>query len=361
MKYFLIFISLIASKVHADLNLYDLLLAGKTEFTLMDQCKNGLKQEKVRDSFNSKVVRTNSLTLEQLGIDRYFFHYTNAKAVLEILEETEKDREEAQKRILYSNGYQRLVNHGLIHPETIFNAGGPGFYLAASPYSSAEYGDAQIMFKINSQAATFKNSIILANELDQLIKREPSISTCPEAVLKTLLLDENNVDLYFYNTPAGWFTVLNEDVFQESLISIKKTSHWEGIIAHMARQNNIAPLLSDIDELTEEHTGISLNKIFSHLGHKEGDSYIDIVLSEIDYEDAPRKIVGLLKFENDNNFKRHYKSLSSNPDFLEHFLKVPIEGAGMALRKEYKLLINSLDPKILKDVPGKNLKFLEEN
>lgn len=361
MKYLLIFISLIVTKVHADLNLYDLFLEGKTEFTLMDQCKNGLKQEKVRDSFSSKVVRTNILTLEQLGIDRYFFHYTNAKAVLEILEETEKDREEAQKRILYNNGYQRLVNHGLIHPETIYNAGGPGFYLAASPYSSAEYGDAQIMFKINSQATTFRNPKVLANELDQLIRREPLISTCPKVLLKTLLLDENNVDLYFYNANAGWFTVLNEDVFQESLISLKKTSHWEGIIAHMASQGNIAPLLSDIDELTDEHTGISLNKIFSHLGHKEGDSYIDIVLSEIDYEDAPRKIVGLLKFENDNNFKRHYKSLSSRPDFLEHFLKVSIEGAGLALRKAYKHLINSLDPKFLKGVPEKNLKLLEEN
>jgi hypothetical protein len=201
MKALLLFlvVSLGTVSAWARPNILELLKAGKSEYQLNSNCQRFLHQVNPAvfqyDKINSWTVLLKDHKKEN---DFYFYHYTDNNVTVQLTHE---------------KNYKNLIQTQILSTSGLGNQVGPGLYIAENPNSSRAYGHNQIKLRLDPDAKIFYWH---GYELSQFLEKIPGIDSCPTRAMKVLILNENQIDLIFYDGNLEWFSLINEDIILSS-------------------------------------------------------------------------------------------------------------------------------------------------
>ncbi|MBC77942.1 MAG: hypothetical protein CME64_18195 [Halobacteriovoraceae bacterium] len=223
---------------HADLKLFDLIRDGEHNYFIHHRCREFFLDEDNRKLLVNQALQEATSTLEELGFDKYYFHYTNNTYPKNLIE---------RKGIA---GFEDILKYQMTHFGALDNVSGVGLYVAANPFSSATYGNNQIMLTIDQSARVFdeynySSKKVLPNAIYEVNRQRKGFESCNYRLQKSVIWDENGIDLVFYSYGDEWFVIFNEDIIEDTEITNTGTSRGFGILRKMKEKQNIAPLFDN--------------------------------------------------------------------------------------------------------------------
>jgi hypothetical protein len=150
-----------------------------------------------------------------------FFHYTNARAMLDQFHPELQDRKQAHKKSISDGTYDQAFLYlkdkmsldRLTGGRRIFNG---VFYVAEDPESSKNYGTLRVTFNLNPNAKLISIPASKTNcELSiwaELISKTPEVErNCDCAAVQYFIYDDSDIALIDYNDNSDrmWFQLLN--------------------------------------------------------------------------------------------------------------------------------------------------------
>ena len=215
-----VLLALLSSASFAGISVYDSLNTAHGPRFKSRSCEAGIMKLD-RQIFRLKELEAGIVPLARLNKSKIFYHYTDAKVLLQLLVAEEEDRSKAQTTIVNNGSLEEIFTFS--YKSTGDNAAGRGLYLAGNPLSSIDYGKIQTSFKIKEDTKIVKmSSFELLEILSNLLMKHNLISPCnnrPDvSLLMTLILQESGVDLIFYDEYSDWFMLVNESVIEETNI-----------------------------------------------------------------------------------------------------------------------------------------------
>jgi hypothetical protein len=223
-KLLLIFIVTI-NFVSAKTNYYDSVMGKK----VFPECGQFLSERSVsRSFFHIQQLTQDSIALKDIKLGKHFYHYTNSSVVAEYFFPNVPDRSHAQDQIQRAGNLEKILTFSF--KNGIINLAGPGFYLAANPFSSREYGKNQIHFELDPEARVYQDLRVATTDhsprLAQIKKQladslrnlapQTSFVPCREDTLIGIALQESGIDLVYYDQNHSWVALFNEDVVRSS-------------------------------------------------------------------------------------------------------------------------------------------------
>lgn len=307
MKKLLALIILVSSiGAYADLRLFDLLRDGAHSYFIHHRCRQFFLDEDNRKLLVNQALKETTSTLEELGFDKYYFHYTNNTYPKNLIE---------RKGVA---GFEDILKYQMTHFGALDNASGVGLYVAANPFSSVTYGNNQIMLTIDQSARVFddynySSKKALHNAIYEVNRQRKGFESCDRQLQQSLIWDENGIDLVYYSSKDEWFVIFNEDIIEDTEITYIGTSWRNSVLSKMKEKQNIAPLFESsfefgtkgryiyllgyngyqLDELLEQSLGsinlkgneklyLAMLERFEASGYKEAVEKIRYVYKDID-------------------------------------------------------------------------------
>jgi hypothetical protein len=182
---------------------------------LSNKCKRRLKKFFKKGSnlkikeLNDKAELLNMYVFKQEYLRNKFYHYTNSDAARESASLNNIDTFFEYPRVLNPN-------------EDGFN----NIFIAKDPYSSSAYGNIQLQFYFSKEARILRGT-------DQLLKRTvleafPRLAVCwgdieiqnQENSFLSLVLEENDIDLYAYFEGDDWYQIIKRDHIVEVSVGV---------------------------------------------------------------------------------------------------------------------------------------------
>jgi hypothetical protein len=186
---------LLATTVQGQVSLYEYAAQGRgAEVGLNPACMGQLAQVP-RGELQKPELRARGVPLSTLGIGVNLFHYTNARVVKDLLTPPEPA------------GRVAVMKHSL----AAYGLAGLGFYMAANPYSSLEYGSIQVRFRWDPATLVLvdkprQDGNYLEDAYPELERR---LSACGGDVLAAMLLQENGISMILYDKSSEWLVVVD--------------------------------------------------------------------------------------------------------------------------------------------------------
>lgn len=220
--FYLLILILISCNAWSKTKLVELLKSGKNQYRLDSDCRNFI-QSSTDSTFRIPELQKLLIKNKDLpSFDNLYFHYTNSPLLSKILKGNIKDRSEAQKQIIKDGGYRSILEYQMTYDDALSNIAGVGFYVASNPFSSSNYGTIQVALKISPSANVLPYEE-KKSEVELLVQRfranHPLFAACTYMIQLSVLMSENDVDLFAYDSAREWFVVFNEDVIQESKLT----------------------------------------------------------------------------------------------------------------------------------------------
>ena len=225
----------------AGLNLYDHMKATPSS------CQEYIVKNKIpRSLFVIDEIKNNLKPLRETKLGHHFYHYTDSAEMSGFFYILEKDRRAAQELIHRDGSFDKIMKHS---SQDIKNLAGPGFYIAANPKSSMEYGKTQIHFAIDPEAKVFTDlrpdfqsyAPTLNRAKDILTKRVTGTNyyvPCTGQQLIGIAIQESGADLVYYDKQNEWVALYNTDVIESTDI-IDGVSKSTNLIRLFAKENRL--------------------------------------------------------------------------------------------------------------------------
>lgn len=276
----------------AKITIYDQILEGKgSDFQIKEECAD-LISKVPRENFKDQELVQWIQPLNEFTNKNYFFHYTDAEVFLELFDD------EAPT----PNNWEQVMGHS--YRSKGINFAGNGFYIAVDPFSSRSYGSIQLRVTLDHKA-----KMIYDPRNERVIKTLKSkaevlgLKEClNEPLLRTIYLQENGVDLIYYEYWKNWFMLINEDIVQETAL-LTNIDSTHDVYVEMARVDRLG-------EATNALTGsleTALMRNFSFMDRcDEKAKSTDCSLSESDYEIL---VHGIFKLNDSETMKYFIQSL----------------------------------------------------
>lgn len=338
------------SYAFANESVYDLIRDGKAKYSMGSSCKSFFQKRDLRKYIQSSEIKNLLETPKEVGVDNYFYHYTNSLKPLGLLYYTEKDRKKAQRKIKKQKGYKEIYNYQMTYRGALSNAAGVGFYMAANPFSSADYGDYQILLKVNPKSKvlnTSKHSSTLSNIKSKLRLKVRDLFYCDDDLIDSVIYDENGVDLVYYSTGSQWFVSFNEDIILESKVTrISSTTNYT-IVKRMVQDKIFEPLFSYVDIFRPSYSyTISFDDMISYLEVDQDisnlEEFTDYILKSIPVKSNEDLYLNILKNISENSFLKYYNKMAKQSyAFQKGFMDIDLSSAHDKIIKQYARLFNS--------------------
>ena len=349
---------LFAFSARADLNLFDLIRDGKHRYALNENCKSFFNNEENRKKLHSQAFQDEIQPLEELGFDPYYFHYTTDQTKEKLKTFSIIDDESINQE----SGFKDILKHQMTYYDALSNAAGTGYYISANPFSSANYGNEQILLTVKQTAKVYDTTDktkrkIYDSEMSRLWT-VTSLNECPAKLIMSLLMDKNGVDLWYYNKNYQWFSVFNEDIFEDSSILKIGSEHRSLITKKMAEEGKLAPLFDSVLEFGANDYSISLSELTPYLEGHSG-SIVDEALKIIPFKGNEPKFSKMLKLVDGQTFHENHSTLQAlDPNFNNHLLNVSLNNSSKEFRQTYLDLLLSGKKARDNDHLLKNLRLL---
>ena len=254
----------------AGTNLLDLLKAGKAAYGL-GTCQTFIQAANHQTLVSSDLQKLVVKAKNSRFVDDYYFHYSNAAVLMKALRSDITDRAAAQSEIIKSGGYQAILQYQMTYSDALSNVSGVGFYIAANPFSSQNYGNNQVALRVDPNANLFdaeKYADEYKAALRKIIAQYPAFNNCNDKIQFSLMMNENNIDLALYNVASEWLVVFNEDIFTQSRISYVGTSaSANAVMAKLVSNGDGAAVIEYIKDLglNKTYAKISMDDFFKML------------------------------------------------------------------------------------------------
>lgn len=269
---------LISLAAYPGVKLLDLAREGKLEYET--GCDEFI-QKVDRSSLQSNSLRKMLIKLKEMpNRDAFFFHYTFTDKLGEILNKNIANRNEAHEKTKAENGYKSIMEYQMSKSTMIFNESGVGIYVSSNPFSSAQYGKNQIMFEISEEANVLDLSrpgTGLYSVMSELEQKNPGLSSCVRNFKRSLILNENNVDITNDYIPYDYYVILNEDVILQTHVTEINTTSRRRIINKMLNAELAYTLIENIEELGYK------GDFFVKLSEIKLDSRLEDWIKEVDF------------------------------------------------------------------------------
>ncbi|MBC77949.1 MAG: hypothetical protein CME64_18230 [Halobacteriovoraceae bacterium] len=349
---------LFAFSARADLNLFDLIRDGKHRYSINYYCKSFFSKEENRKKLHSQAFQDEIQSLEELGFDPYYFHYTRSQTkkklkTFSIIHDASINKE---------NGFRDILKHQMTYYDALSNAAGTGYYISANPFSSANYGNEQILLTVKQTAKVYDTTDktkkkIYDSEMSRLWT-VTSLNECPAKLIMSLLMDENGVDLWYYSKNSQWFSVFNEDIFEDSSILNIGSEYSSLITKKMAEEGKLAPLFDSVLEFGAKDYSIFLSELTPYLEGHSG-RIVDEALKIIPFKGNELKFSNMLKLMDGQTFHEDLLTLKTlDPNFNDHLFNVSLENSSQEFKQTYLDLLLSGKKAGDNDILLKNLRLL---
>lgn len=232
--------------------LVDLLKAGKNQYYLSPQCKAFIQSSNDSTFHIPEMKKFLRKSRELPFFDDVYYHYTNAPILPKLLKEDIQNREEAQKAIIKSGGYRNILEFQMTDKNALDNVAGVGFYVAANPFSSLNYGKIQLALKISPEASVLnysENGNEVRNLVHKIETANPQFRSCEEMVKISIALNENDVDLLYYDSGNEWFVVFNEDIITQSKVATIPVSDQQEVFKKLLNDEEYGAAFEYVREL----------------------------------------------------------------------------------------------------------------
>lgn len=183
----------------AEINLLDMVRADQVAFNMSQECRAHLKQMDRKDFFLPQLQEA-IIPIESLGLGgNYFFHYSN-------------DGKEKLRDAAFRDDFTPIIKYSLSHEKALRNMAGAGLYIAHEPLSSRGYGIKQFALRLNPQGRALRDQDFIFSKSIQE-KLNPN-KVCDRKLIKSLVLNENRVELFYFDFGSGWAVLLSEEVIE---------------------------------------------------------------------------------------------------------------------------------------------------
>lgn len=210
-------------------SLLELLKNNKNLYALNSNCKTFIQSATAKTFDLPELKKLAKKASDLPYMDSTYYHYTNASALTKLLRTDISDRQAAQKQILKDGGYTSILEYQMTYSDALTNIAGVGFYLASNPFSSSSYGAYQLAMKLSPKASVLVLEEVSAEynaAISTFTKNNPLYATCNALLGLSILLSENDIDIFLYDKGREWVSIFNEDIITESKVTyINSTSH----------------------------------------------------------------------------------------------------------------------------------------
>jgi hypothetical protein len=314
------------NSAYADLNLRQLLLDKKNQYSVSDACVKALTD--MPDSFQNEGFKAALVPIDDLKFDdKYFFHYTNSTQASFVLNSDVRDRADAHKKIVSEGGYKEILEYQMTTADATSNASGVGLYLAANPFSSMSYGSFQVTVRLSPKTKVYnkldsKASASYAEAYRKITTTNRGVTSCPSKVIESLIYDENGADLvYFAGVPSEWVVLFNEDIIEASDIISLNPGSKEKVAEAMLINGNFEPLIPYFhqDPAKKLYFNFTLEWVLRTVSSAKAE-YTYIFIDPTNPEILENVSVVISQKDN-STFNRHLEYLKSlNIDVTDSFL-----------------------------------------
>ncbi len=369
-SYILLFFFIVCGSAYADLKLFDLVKNSKTKYSINSTCKSFFNNNSNRTKLHSaKIVQKIQNLSDFKEIDNNFFHYTNSAIPRNLLLPDIENRAEAQSKILKSGGYKSIFEFQMTYNGALSNAAGVGFYIAANPFSSADYGNYQLHFRLKNTTKVYNyndsnRKIIFDTFLGKVSADNYDLRNCNYKLIFSLILDENNIDLLYYSGGSTqWFVAFNEDIFEESNVTYIGSSSQSTVFNKMAQAGNVEPLLGYIREINKDPSyQFNLNSLVANIVVKtdiKDRNLISVLLPTVPYRENKTLYISLLKVSTGNDFDDNLVHLKKKDSALNSLiLQQDLNKASTDFMKYYSSLLSKGYVAAKKDILKTNMEIL---
>lgn len=231
-------------RAQAQVSIYEYAQQGKgSVLGLTPVCIQQIKNIPRKDLDLPELRKT--VALKELNIGTHLYHYTTVPLLQTLLKSDVPDRAQAQTEIERDGGLVAIMEHSLSSNGLV----GPGFYMAANPFSSIDYGAIQVSFDLDPETRVLVQDYHQYKPED-LVDGAPSLKLgyieCGKVFI-SLLLQESGVEMMYYNQNKEWFLLLDTSMVKETAV-LTSVRIAEDALKEMLRANRTSEIrgLADV-------------------------------------------------------------------------------------------------------------------